>query len=318
MSKTYLLHKPGEDPSVWQLVLDGRKASLRSGEKLLKSIDMVAEPRRIRVSESELLIDVAAYTADAATLAEIAQALRLAETYPAVASDSASSGAVDSSHGSHSARRRRRRWWKKYLTLYHLAWLVVVLVIVGVAIGAYRDVAQMVGWRTPERAEKPGEVDEQQMAVVGIVGPVALWEDPGLQERVKCQLSSGARVTVTPTSRARVVRAVTRRGDEGYLPRCALCSASEYERRRAQNEIPKQVYCIVAEGNRGAVLPLGVTGEATSVDRRRPLFAAGDGIWLDESMRGKEYYIGAEPVHGDPAIMFLMLPTGKLTRLEVW
>ena len=318
MSKTYRLHKPGGDHADWTLEIDGRIARLRSGEKLLKTIDLATELRRLQFHEAELVIDVSTFTADAAVLAEIAAAVQIAAALPADASTAAAAAGKAASGAHGGGRRRRRPWWRRQVTVARLLWVVLVGVVAAVLWGAYRDVARMVGWDTSNVAERQSDPTVLQTAAIGVAGPVALWSDPALQEHVKVQLNSGARLTVMPTSQARVVRAVTKRGDEGYLPRYAVCSIPEYERRKAQNEIPKQVYCIVAEGNQGAVLPLGATQTDPNVDRRRPLFAAGDGVWLDESMRGREYYIGAESVHGDPAIMFLVLPTGKLARLDVW
>lgn len=317
MSKTYLLQKQkqGGDALAWSLEIDGRIARLRCGEKLLKTINLVAEPRRIQIREAELVIDVASFVVEAAMLAEIAATVQMAGASPAEEIIAAEPVVTKDSR---ATSRRRRPWWKKQITISRVLWVVLLVVIAAVIFGAYRDLAQWVGWQKPDVADKPPEPSDFHMAAIGIVGPVALWEDPALQERVKGQLSTGARITVTPTSRGRVVRALTKKGEEGYLPRYAVCSIGEYERRKAQNEIPKQVFCIVAEGSQGAVLPLGAPPGEAGAERKRPLFAAGDGIWLDESMRGREYYIGAESVHGDPAVMFLVLPTGKLARLDVW
>lgn len=126
-------------------------------------------------------------------------------------------------------------------------------------------------------------------------------------------LEAGTEVSVVKYTNT-VVQLTTPKGEQGWVRRCALCLPDEYVRRKKASEIPDRVFCVGAETNGSTFL----YGGSLSIKNGRYCVESGQGVWLDESAKGREFHIAAHNIQGDPKVMFLYKPGADLAILSVW
>lgn len=146
--------------------------------------------------------------------------------------------------------------------------------------------------------------------VVG-VNNVSLYVDRSLTQE-KRPLESGIQVTLV-SEQDNLLQVRTQDGVTGWVRKCWMCSLSEMRRREASNEVPENVACIGAEGEKRFLY-----GGRVRIQNNRPTVGAGDAFWLDTTMKGKEYSIGTKSIIGDPSVLVLYKSSGTLVQLPIW
>lgn len=147
--------------------------------------------------------------------------------------------------------------------------------------------------------------------VVGLADGAVLYEGPELMKE-KARLDAGATVTVL-TKKDKAFEIKTQSGQQGWVPRYAICTQAEWERRKAENQAPKIVVCIGSDGGRTFMY-----GGSISIGNGGFVMKPGDAYWLDESMTGKAFTLGSERVTGDPAILWLNTEKEGVVKLPLW
>lgn len=155
--------------------------------------------------------------------------------------------------------------------------------------------------------------EKANVAVVGVGESANLFEDRELKKE-KADLGLGGILAVL-ASEADVLQVRTELGKEGWLRRCWVCSLSELERRKAQDQVPKQVICVGSDGN-GTYM----YGGSISIGGANNRFATkfGDAVWLDSTMKGKAFSLGSTSVTGDPSLLLLNSKKGEVVKLPIW
>lgn len=147
--------------------------------------------------------------------------------------------------------------------------------------------------------------------VVGLADGTVLYEGPELSIE-KARLDAGATVTVL-TKKDKALEIKTQSGQQGWVQRYAICSQAEWERRKAHDQMPKQVMCIGSDG--GGYF---MYGGAISIGNDQFVMKPGDAYWLDESMTGKGFTLGSERVTGDPTVLWLNTEKEGVVKLPLW
>jgi hypothetical protein len=141
-----------------------------------------------------------------------------------------------------------------------------------------------------------------------------LYQDDTLRKE-KANLPGGTQVAVvgTPGDRIEVeVRAAS--GASGFIHRFALCTPAEFQRRKAEGEIPRSIAKFVHENGRFYVTP--ITGYVDiSIGHDRPQAQAGQAYWMDDSTQGKPYYIVSKQVYANH--LYLVKADGSLAELPI-
>jgi hypothetical protein len=152
----------------------------------------------------------------------------------------------------------------------------------------------------------------EKSAVLGYSGSANLYEDSKLGKELSL-LELGAEVAVLSAQDDDIVNVKTAKGQQGWLRRCWLCSPTELNRRKAADEVPKNICCIKAEGERKLLY-----GGALSIQDGAPAVMEGDAFWLDPMMKGKEFSIGGTKIIGDPSVLVLYKGHDKMVTLKIW
>ncbi len=165
---------------------------------------------------------------------------------------------------------------------------------------------------TDEPKAKAEAEAEALTAVVGVTGPVELYPDADLEKEKMAEIEGGTTVNVLET-RECAVRVKTKSGQEGWLRRCWLCTAKEYERRKSAGEVPRQAICIGSVEGKTAFY-----GGGLSIENSQIVMKPGDSFWMDPTMKGKNFNFGGESVAGDPAVLLLKPERGNMIRLPIF
>ena len=125
-------------------------------------------------------------------------------------------------------------------------------------------------------------------------------------------LVAGTVVTVEARGTS-VVRVATGVGTKGWVQCCCLCTPSEFNRRTKTAEVPLRLVCVHADVKG----ELRVSGEL-AIKNNQFVCEGGQGIWMDESAKGKTFNVGSQKLVGDPAVLFLYKDNKEIARLPIW
>lgn len=137
-----------------------------------------------------------------------------------------------------------------------------------------------------------------------------LFDDQKLDKSTH-ELSVGTRVLLL-AERSGAAQIEAASGKRGWVRRCHLCSAAEFKRRQAADEVPKNVVCVGSD-ERGSF----VYGGTLSIVNNAFTVMPGDAFWMDPTMKGKSFNIGAHRVIGDPSVLVLYKAGDRLARLPI-
>jgi len=101
---------------------------------------------------------------------------------------------------------------------------------------------------------------------------------------------------------------------QGWIMRCRLCSEAEYFRRKDANEVPVRIGYVKAEGKK--VFIYG--GRFKIMNNAVMLNTPGQGIWANQSAKGKQINIGMHRVHGNAKVLFFVNDKREVKKLPIW
>lgn len=137
-----------------------------------------------------------------------------------------------------------------------------------------------------------------------------VFSDPQLERR-DSMLQAGIRVEVLrELSNAAEVR--TPSGGTGWLRKCYLCSAKEFGRRKAADEVPQNLICVGFDAG-GSFL----YGGSLSIANNQFVVQPGDAFWMDPTMKGKTFEIAGQKINGNPEVLVLYNAHKKLVLLPI-
>ncbi len=148
--------------------------------------------------------------------------------------------------------------------------------------------------------------------VVGVGGSVTMFAEPELKNS-KSAVASGTVLSVV-AERDNVLQVKASPDVEGWIERRFVCSQMEFNRRTQAKEFPKRIMCVGHNGSGSFFY-----GGSISIQENQLVMVAGDGFWLDASMKGKEFGFGGKKTVGEPDVLLLAPEKGDtMTRLPVW
>jgi hypothetical protein len=136
-----------------------------------------------------------------------------------------------------------------------------------------------------------------------------------LKQRVGT-LKAGEQVSVDE-ERDCAVRVSTAKGKKGWVRRCCLCTAPEFDRRKKAGEIPNDPLCIALEikGRDGNVVAydgiMHIRNNETVLD-------VGQAIWTDQTTKAKTFNLRSYRLVGDPDVLFLLQGEGRVKKMQIW
>lgn len=146
--------------------------------------------------------------------------------------------------------------------------------------------------------------------VVGMADGVSLFADEELTKDTK-RLAAGMAVKIVAIH-DKAVQVKTETGEEGWLAPYALCSLDEFERRKSASELPTSIICLGHED--GSTF---MYGGSLTIQNNQLVIMPGQGVWMDPTMKGKEFSISNETLVGDPAVLFLVTEYRGIRRLPI-
>ena len=152
---------------------------------------------------------------------------------------------------------------------------------------------------------------ELERPVVGVNSSAEVFEDQELRKK-SMTLVEGTPLTVLSTE-GELLRIRVRSGEEGWMRRFLVCTMSEYERRKAKDQVPENVLCVKLEDGKTAVY-----GGQVSIENGAMVVKAGDSFWTDPTTEGKTFPLGRGYVTGDPSVLFFMPKNGTAVSLPIW
>lgn len=98
----------------------------------------------------------------------------------------------------------------------------------------------------------------------------------------------------------------------GWVYRCHLCPAAEFDKRKAAGTVPKMTICLASEGDGFAMY-----GGAIPIRNNAPSLEEGMGIYCDKTMTGKSFGLESTQVTHKPDVPYFVGKNSAILELKI-
>lgn len=110
-----------------------------------------------------------------------------------------------------------------------------------------------------------------------------------------------------------VVKVSAGEGEQGWIRRCQLCYASEFQKRQADGNVPEGTVCV---GHRET--GFFVYGGRIAIRNNAVSFEPGQGIWCDKSVAGhNDFTVGGTALTRKPDVLCYITSDAKIVELPI-
>jgi len=180
-----------------------------------------------------------------------------------------------------------------------IAWgtILVILVLVGA------------GWLTVRGMQNRRKPEVEPTAVVG-VKVCTLYTDSGCTSKGG-SIGAGAAITIEE-NRGEVLLIRTESDRTLYAHRYCMCSAAEYERRTAADQVPDSIVTVTHHQGQHRI-----TGRTFHIRNDSVVLGARQAVWMERSTKGTRFELDGTRIRYNPRVLYFLDGEWNLNNLAV-